>query len=119
MLQASRMRQMTLSEIPGVGEKTAAKLTEAGIETLADLLEKSAEELSEIPGIGAATAEKILESARAAEEEIRSPRSAASDEESEEEEEEGLSEEEVPDEEASGAEEAEPSAPAEETIVQE
>jgi transcription termination/antitermination protein NusA len=117
MLQASRMRQMTLSEIPGVGEKTAAKLTEAGIETLADLLEKSAEELSEIPGIGAATAEKILESARAAEEEIRSPRSAASDEESEEEE--GLSEEEVPDEEASGAEEAEPSQPAEETIVQE
>jgi N utilization substance protein A len=117
MLQASRMRQMTLSEIPGVGEKTAAKLTEAGIETLADLLEKSAEELSEIPGIGAATAEKILESARAAEEEIRSPRSAASDEESEEEA--GLSEEEVPDEEASGAEEAEPTAPAEETIVQE
>jgi N utilization substance protein A len=117
MLQASRMRQMSLSEIPGVGEKTAAKLTEAGIETLADLLEKSAEELSEIPGIGAATAEKILESARAAEEEIRSPRSAASDEESEEEA--GLSEEEIPDEEASGAEEAEPSAPAEETIVQE
>ena len=117
MLQASRMRQMTLSEIPGVGEKTAAKLTEAGIETLADLLEKSAEELSEIPGIGAATAEKILESARAAEEEIRSPRSAESDEESEEET--GLSEEEIPDEEASGAEEAEPTAPAEETIVQE
>jgi len=117
MLQASRMRQTPLSEIPGVGGKTAAKLTEAGIESLADLLEKSAEELSEIPGIGAATADKVLEAARAAEEEIRSPRSAEAEEESEEDAD--ISEEEISEEEASGEDEGEPSQPAEETIVQE
>jgi N utilization substance protein A len=111
MLQASRLKQTPLSEIPGISGKTGEKLTEAGIESLGGLLEKNAEELSEIPGIGAATAEKILEAARAAEEEIRSPRSAESDDESEEAEE---SEEEV-----SGEEEGEPSQPAEETIVQE
>jgi N utilization substance protein A len=127
MLQASRMRQTPLSEVPGLSGKTAGKLTEAGIESLADLLDKSAEELSEIPGIGAATAEKILETARAAEDEIRSPRSAEdeSEEEEEEEEEGAISEEEVSEEvevsaqEVSGEEEGEPSQPAEETIVQE
>ena len=124
MLQASRMRQMPLSEIPGIGGKTAGKLTEAGLESLADLLDKSAEELSTIPGIGAATAEKILEAARTAEDEIRSPRSAEADEESEEldeesEEESAISDQEVSAEEVSGEEEAEPSQPAEETIVQE
>jgi len=124
MLQASRMRQMPLSEIPGIGGKTAEKLTEAGLESLADLLDKSAEELSTIPGIGAATAEKILEAARTAEDEIRSPRSAEADEESEEvdeesEEESAISDQEVSAEEVSGEEQAEPSEPAEETIVQE
>ena len=106
MLQASRLKQVAVSEIPGVGEKTAEKLAEAGVGSLFELLEKSAEELAQIPGIGEATAERLLEAARAAEEEIRSPRSEESEEE-----EEG---EEVPGEEEAGA-----STPAEETIVQE
>src|SRR5512132_1208496 len=67
MLEMSRLRQLPVVEIPGIGEKTAEKLAEAGVGSLADLLEKSAEELSEIPGIGEKTAEKILEAARAAE----------------------------------------------------
>jgi len=113
MLQTSRMRQTPVSEIPGIGEKTATKLADAGLVSLADVLEKSAEELAEIPGIGGATAEKILDAAGAAEEEIRSPREA--EEEGEEEEEEEQEEEiELP-----AAEEGEPSQPAEETIVQE
>ncbi|MGE5278677.1 MAG: transcription termination factor NusA [Acidobacteriota bacterium] len=66
MLQASRRRQTPVAEIPGVGEKTAEKLAEAGIATLGNLLEKSAEELAQIPGIGEKSAEKILEAARAA-----------------------------------------------------
>src|SRR5881396_1639906 len=52
MLQASRRRQTPVSDIDGVGEKTAERLAEAGITTLGDLLDKSAEELSQLPGIG-------------------------------------------------------------------
>jgi transcription termination/antitermination protein NusA len=66
MLQASRRRQAPVAEIPGVGEKTAERLAEAGIATLGALLEKTSEELAEIPGIGDKSAEKILEAARAA-----------------------------------------------------
>ncbi len=65
MLQASRRRQTALSDVTGIGEKTVAKLSEAGITTLSDLLEKSVEELSEIPGMGEKSAEKVLEAARA------------------------------------------------------
>ncbi len=65
MLQASRKRQTPLAEIEGIGGKTAEKLSEAGIATLGDLLEKTAEELAEIPGLGQKSVEKILESARA------------------------------------------------------
>src|SRR5712691_4137529 len=65
MLQASQRRQTPVSEIAGVGEKTAEKLAEAGVGTLGDLLEKSAGDLAEIEGIGEKKAEKILEAARA------------------------------------------------------
>jgi N utilization substance protein A len=88
MLQASRRRQSPVAEIPGIGEKTAERLAEAGIATLGDLLGKSAEELAEIPGIGEKSAEKILESARAADE-----KSAAAETEEEEAEEPQESEE--------------------------
>jgi N utilization substance protein A len=68
MLEASRHRQTSVAEIPGIGEKTGQRLAEAGIMTLADLLEKSAAELAELPGIGEKSAEKILASAHAFEE---------------------------------------------------
>ena len=70
MLQASRRRQTAIAEIPGVGEKTSERLAEAGIQTLGDLLDKTAEELAQLPGIGEKSAEKILEAARAAEESL-------------------------------------------------
>jgi N utilization substance protein A len=66
MLQMSRRRQTPVAEIEGIGEKTAGKLGEVGIATLADLLEKTATELAEIEGIGEKKAEKILEAAHAA-----------------------------------------------------
>ena len=111
MLLASRIRQTTVAEVPGIGEKTAAKLAAAGVESLADLLEKSAAELAEIPGIGEASAEKILDAARSAEEEIRSPRQETEEAEGEVEEDEVAGE---------GEPEGDAAArPAEETIVQE
>ena len=67
MLQASKRRQTAVAEIPGIGEKTAERLVEAGVATLGDLLEKSAAELAELPGIGEKSAEKILEAARSLE----------------------------------------------------
>ena len=86
MLEASRRRQTPVSDIEGVGEKTAERLAEAGITTLGDLLDKSAEELSQLPGIGEKSAEKILEAARATEASLESSDESESDEEAEEEE---------------------------------
>jgi N utilization substance protein A len=63
MLEASRQRQVSVADVPGIGEKTAERLIEAGMTTLADLLEKTAAELAEIPGIGEKSAEKILAAA--------------------------------------------------------
>ncbi len=65
MLQASRLKQTPVGDVPGIGEKTAEKLAEAGVTTLGDVLARSAAELSEIPGLGEKSAEKILEAARA------------------------------------------------------
>src|SRR5258706_12905408 len=68
MLEASRQRQVAITDVPGIGEKTAEKLAEAGLSTLGDLLEKTAAELAEIPGIGEKSAEKILAAAQEHEE---------------------------------------------------
>src|SRR6202165_3978535 len=65
MLKASRRRQTPLAQIPGIGQKPGGRLSEAGITTLSELLEKTAEELAEIPGLGQKSAEKVLEAARA------------------------------------------------------
>jgi transcription termination/antitermination protein NusA len=134
MLMASRLRQTSLSDVPGLTPKVVEKLEEGGISNLGELLEKTTAELAEIPGIGEATAAKILDAARAAEEEVRNPRASAEDEEAEETEEseeaaeaeegeetEAAEGEIVADEsaEASAAEEGGSQEPAEETIVQE
>src|SRR6266545_128330 len=65
MLEASRRRSSPVTAIEGIGEKTAQKLAEAGVTTLGELLDKSAEELAQVEGIGEKTAEKLLEAARA------------------------------------------------------
>jgi N utilization substance protein A len=58
-----------ITDAPGIGEKTAEKLAEAGYATVEDLLAADAEGLGEVEGIGAKTAEGLLEWARQAAEE--------------------------------------------------
>ncbi len=52
----------SVTELPGIGPKTAEKLLATGIETIEQLSQMSIEELAEIPGLGLKTAEKILKS---------------------------------------------------------
>jgi len=55
-----------LTDLPGVGPKTAQKLREAGIYTLTDLAMASIHELVEKVGIGEETARKLIEAAEEA-----------------------------------------------------
>ncbi|RPI27597.1 MAG: transcription termination/antitermination protein NusA [Acidobacteria bacterium] len=54
-----------LDQLPGVGEKTIARLHEAGIYSIQTLASKTVEELIEIPGIGEKTAQKLADQAQA------------------------------------------------------
>ncbi len=49
-----------LTWIPGIGDRTAEQLSEAGYKTLADLLTVTVDDLLEIPGIGKKTADKLI-----------------------------------------------------------
>ncbi|MBI5868655.1 MAG: transcription termination/antitermination protein NusA [candidate division Zixibacteria bacterium] len=54
----------SLSELPGVGEATQAKLEASGIDSVEKLAAKTEEELVEIEGLGPKTAAKLIESAQ-------------------------------------------------------
>jgi predicted flap endonuclease-1-like 5' DNA nuclease len=54
-----------LTDIDGVGEKTADQLRTAGYDTVEKIAAMSDEEILAVPGIGEKTAQKILLSARA------------------------------------------------------
>ena len=54
--------ELDLTDLPGVGQKTAEKLREAGIEKVEQVAAMSAEELAAVPGLGRKTAAKILSS---------------------------------------------------------
>ena len=49
-----------IGDLPGVGEKLIALLTEKGLDTLEKIAESSIEELSTIKGLGKVKAEKII-----------------------------------------------------------
>lgn len=53
-----------LEELSGIGEKTLASLKEAGINTVAELLEAKLEGLTKIKGIGEKKAEKLISEAK-------------------------------------------------------
>lgn len=73
-----------LSEMPGVGQKTLARLQEAGMETVESLASRSVEELISLPGIGQKTAEKLLSAAAAFLEAVREEEERAAEAEEEE-----------------------------------
>jgi N utilization substance protein A len=54
-----------IEELPGVGEKTVARLKEAGIASVQALASQTVEQLMEIPGIGEKTAQKLTGQAQA------------------------------------------------------
>ena len=54
-----------VTEIAGVGEKTAQLLNAAGYLTVVDVCQATVEKLSEIDGIGQKKAEKLIEAAKA------------------------------------------------------
>ncbi len=53
-----------LKNLPGIGDKTAEKLTEAGYNDLMSIAASSVGEICDAVGVGEGTAEKIIESAR-------------------------------------------------------
>lgn len=55
-----------LKKLPGIGEKTAEKLVEAGYDNLMAIAASSIGEICDAIGVGEGTAEKIIESARQA-----------------------------------------------------
>jgi N utilization substance protein A len=52
-----------LMELPGVGEKTAIVLREAGYDSYGTIAGASADDIASLPGIGKKTAERIIEAA--------------------------------------------------------
>ena len=53
-----------VADLPGVGEKTAEKLKEAGFLDMMSIAAAAPSELSNAAGLGEATSEKIIEAAR-------------------------------------------------------
>jgi N utilization substance protein A len=56
----------SLAELSGVGEKLAARLVEAGLDSYQKLADASEEVLVQVEGIGPKTAQKLIEAAKAA-----------------------------------------------------
>jgi N utilization substance protein A len=54
-----------LHSLPGVGQKTSERLTEAGFDTVEAVAAADAAVLAEVEGIGSKTAEKLIEAAKA------------------------------------------------------
>lgn len=62
--QASKEKSTVLSEVEGVGAKTAELLVKAGMTDIEKIAELSAEHIATLQGIGEKTAEKIIEGAK-------------------------------------------------------
>ena len=68
----SLFKSTAITELEGVGSKTAGKLQEAGFSSVEDIADTDAEHLAEVPGIGVKTAEKLRSLAL---EKLKSPKS--------------------------------------------
>ena len=56
--------KIKLTELPGVGEKSAKILEEAGFKNVVDITQSKIEDLTKVKGIGKKSAEKILKAAK-------------------------------------------------------
>ncbi len=59
-----KKEEVSLEQLPGVGEKTLENLAAAGIKTMQDILKAKPEDLTKIKGIGAKKAERLIQEAR-------------------------------------------------------
>jgi len=75
--EAAAATPVDLTEAPGIGEKTAAALTEAGFDTVQSLLEASEEDLEAVEGLGPKTAANLREWATEKAEQIAAERAEA------------------------------------------
>ncbi|MDE2484034.1 MAG: transcription termination/antitermination protein NusA [candidate division NC10 bacterium] len=64
--ESSADAALRLAELPGVGEKLAGRLIEAGLDSCQKLADASDDALVRIEGIGPKTAQKLIEAAKAA-----------------------------------------------------
>ncbi|MDY7095896.1 MAG: transcription termination factor NusA [Acidobacteriota bacterium] len=69
--------ELDLTEIPGVGAKTAEALQATGLGTLNALLEATKEDLTEVEGVGPKLADTIIEWVTEAEQRLRQPAAEA------------------------------------------
>ena len=61
---AKKKEEVSLGQLPGVGEKTLGNLLAAGIKTIEDILKAKPQDLTKIKGIGAKKAEKLIQEAK-------------------------------------------------------
>lgn len=62
--EKAKKKAASLEDLSGVGEKTLACLSEAGFNSIADILKAGPEKLMEVKGIGQKKAEKIIKEAK-------------------------------------------------------
>ena len=62
--KALKKEEISLGQLPGVGEKTLKNLTEAGIKSIQDILKAKPQDLTKIKGIGTKRAEKLIQEAK-------------------------------------------------------
>lgn len=62
--EGEKKEEVSLKDLPGVGEKTLVSLKEAGINTIDDILKIGMDELTKVKGFGKKKAEKLMEEAK-------------------------------------------------------
>ena len=65
VVESSTGTDIPLAELPGIGEKLAGRLIEAGLDSCQKLADASEDALVQVDGVGPKTAQKLIETAKA------------------------------------------------------
>jgi N utilization substance protein A len=65
VMESSTGTDIPLAELPGIGEKLAGRLIEAGLDSCQKLADASEDALIQVDGVGPKTAQKLIETAKA------------------------------------------------------